>query len=66
MNFLVFVLSAFLAPLFGLALMRLSGGMPLTLQTYQHADLIWVGAIILSLVLTLFLRETGAAARTAT
>jgi MFS family permease len=66
MNFLVFVLSAFVAPLFGLALMRLSGGMPLTLQTYQHADLIWVGAIVLSLVLTLFLRETGTGARTAT
>jgi MFS family permease len=65
MNFLVFSLSAFLAPAFGLALMRLSGGKPLTLQTYQHADLIWVGAIVLSLVLTWFMRETGAAARAA-
>jgi len=65
MNFLVFSLSALLAPAFGLALMRLSGGKPLTLHTYQHADLIWVGAVVLSLVLTWFLRETGAAARTA-
>jgi len=59
MNFLVFSLSAFLAPVFGLALMRLSGGKPLTLETFQHADAIWAGAIVLSLVLTVFLRETG-------
>lgn len=65
MNFLVFSLSAFLAPVFGLALLRLSGGQPLTLQTFQEADVIWVAAIVLSFVLTLFLRETGAAARSA-
>jgi MFS family permease len=63
MNFLVFSLSAFLAPVFGLALMRLSGGRPLTLENFHEADIIWVAAIVLSFVLTLFLRETGAAAR---
>jgi MFS family permease len=63
MNFLVFSLSAFLAPVFGLALMRHSGGRPLNLQNFQEADLIWVGAIVLSLILTFFLRETGAARR---
>jgi len=63
MNFLVFSLSAFLAPAFGFTLFRLSGGQPLTLQTFQQADLIWVCAIVLSFGLTLFLRETGAAAR---
>jgi MFS family permease len=63
MNFLVFSLSAFLAPVFGLALMRLSGGQPLTLDNFHHADFIWVGAIVLSFVLTLFLRETGSARR---
>ncbi|PNG24328.1 MFS transporter [Methylocella silvestris] len=63
MNFLVFSLSAFLAPVFGLALMRLSGGRPLTLDHFHQADYIWGGAIVLSFILTLFLRETGAAAR---
>ncbi len=63
MNFLVFCFSAFLAPAFGFALVRLSGGQPLTLETFREADLIWVAGIVLSFVLTLFLRETGAAAR---
>ena len=61
MNFLVFSFSAFLAPVFGLALMRFSGGHTLTLANFQDADLIWAGAIIL----TLFLRETGAGPRQA-
>jgi len=63
MNFLVFSFSAFLAPAFGYTLFRLSGGQPLTLAIFQEADLIWVCAIVLSFVLTLFLRETGVAAR---
>jgi len=63
MNFLVFSLSALLAPAFGLALAKLSGGLALTTATFQEADLIWLAAIVLSLVLTLFLRETGARAR---
>lgn len=62
MNFLVFTFSAFLGPVFGLALQRLSGGEPLMLATFHEADLIWVGAIVLSLILTFFLRETGATA----
>jgi len=64
-NFLVFSFSAFLAPVFGLTLFRLSGPQPLTLETFREADLIWVAGIILSFILTLFLRETGAAARQA-
>jgi len=63
MNFLVFSFSAFLAPAFGLTLVRLSGGLPLTLATFREADLIWVAGIVLSFVLTLLLRETGAAVR---
>lgn len=65
MNFLVFAFSAVLGPVFGLALQRLSGAEPLSLGTFHEADLIWVGAIALSLVLTALLRETGAAARSA-
>ncbi|WP_324970898.1 hypothetical protein [Methyloceanibacter sp.] len=63
--FTVAIGSAFLAPVFGLALKRFSGVEPLTLQTFHQADLIWGGAIVLSLILTFFLRETGAAARRA-
>ena len=37
----------------------------LVLANFQGADLIWGGAIVLSLILTLFLRETGAGARQA-
>jgi MFS family permease len=62
MNFLVFSLSAFLAPVFGFALMHLSGGKTLTLENFQQADTIWAAAILLSLVLTFFLRETGTGA----
>ena len=65
MNFLVFSLSAFVAPAFGLELSRLSGGQPMTLSVFQKADLIWVGAIVLAFILTLFLRETGVAGRSA-
>ena len=35
----------------------------MTLETFQEAHLFWVGAIVLALVLTFFLRETGAAVR---
>lgn len=63
MNFLVFSLSAFLAPAFGLVLVRLSAGHQMTLETFQQAHWIWVGAVVLALVMTPFLRETGAAAR---
>jgi ABC-type phosphate/phosphonate transport system permease subunit len=66
MNFLVFTFSAFLGPIFGLALQRLSDGAPLTLTTFQEADVIWVGAIVRSLILTFLLRETVAAVRSAT
>jgi MFS family permease len=65
MNLMVFSFSALLAPVFGLALTRFSGGKTLTLTDFHEADLIWAGAIILSFVLTLFLRETGHARRPA-
>ena len=59
MNFLVFSLSAFLGPFFGFTLARLSGGHEPTVTTFQSADWIWVGAVVVSFVLALFLRETG-------
>jgi MFS family permease len=65
MNLMVFSFSALLAPVFGVALTRFSGGKTLTLADFHEADLIWAGAIILSFILTLFLRETGPKGRPA-
>jgi len=62
MNFLVFGMSALLGPLYGLTLAHLSAGHELTLKDFQTAFWAWIGAVVLSLVLMLFLRETGSAA----
>ena len=60
MNSLVYSLSALVAPVFGRALTTLSHGQALSLRAFQRADLIWLAAVVISLALTLFLRETGA------
>jgi MFS family permease len=65
MNFLVFGMSALLGPLFGLTLAHLSSGHELTLEAFQTADWAWIAAVVVSLVLMLFLRETGSAANRA-
>ncbi|MBY0512183.1 MAG: MFS transporter [Rhodospirillaceae bacterium] len=65
MNLVVFGLTAIIGPVFGLVLQGFSGDQRLSLQAFHQADLIWAGAIILSLILTFFLRETGAAANAA-
>jgi hypothetical protein len=46
-------------------LMRLSDAKPLRLQVFLDADLIWIGPIAPSHILTFLLRETGAALLTA-
>jgi MFS family permease len=58
-NFLVFTLSALLAPAYGWLLNSLAGGGKLTLGVFQHASSVGVGGIVLAIVLTLFIRETG-------
>jgi MFS family permease len=58
-NFLVFTLSALLAPAYGWLLNSLAGGGKLTLGVFQHASGVGVGGIVLAIVLTLFIRETG-------
>jgi len=60
-NFLVFAISALMAPVYGWALVRLSDGVPLSLPVFQKAGLIGVGGIVLAILLSCFLRETGAA-----
>jgi MFS family permease len=59
MNFLVFSCSALLAPAFGYVLMRLADGAPLSADTFAQANSIWLGAILVALLLTMVLHETG-------
>ena len=58
-NFLVFTLSALLAPAYGWLLGSLSGGGKLTLGVFQDASSVGIGGIVLAIVLACFLRETG-------
>jgi MFS family permease len=58
-NFLVFTLSALMAPIYGWVLVKVSGGGALTLAVFQKAGMIGVGGIILAIILASFIRETG-------
>jgi MFS family permease len=59
MNFLVFVTTGIMSPFIS-RLMLPSEGTPLTLPEFQHAFLPLVVGVIVAIVLSLFLRETGA------
>jgi MFS family permease len=63
-NFIIFSLSALLGPVFASLLMRASGGGERELIHYQQAFLPLLLGVALAIVLALFLRETGTAART--
>jgi MFS family permease len=65
MNFLVFVITALTAPAIGWWMQRLAGGAELTLDVFVTAGSVYVTAIILAVILTLFLKETGTAVRRA-
>jgi len=65
MNFIVFVLSGFLGPAYGLWLQKLADGGPLTEEIFSKTGSVFVVAIVIALFATLFLRETGSAARAA-
>jgi MFS family permease len=58
-NFLVFTLSALLAPAYGWLLNSLADGGKLTLLVFQNASSVGVGGILLAIVLSFFVRETG-------
>jgi MFS family permease len=62
-NFLVFTLSALLAPAYGWLLTSLSDGGKLSLAVFQNASAVGIGGIVLAIILSCFLRETGSATR---
>jgi MFS family permease len=64
-NFLVFTMSAFAAPLFGWLLQSIAGGQPLTLHVFQAGGAWLLGGVLVAAVLAFFLRETGWAAHKA-
>ena len=65
MNFLVFVMSALVSPALGWWLQKLSSEGASNLEAFIKANSVYVVAIILAAVLTLFLKETGSTAREA-
>jgi uncharacterized membrane protein len=65
MNFLVFVMSALVSPALGWWLHKLAGGGAITLDHFVAANSVYVAAIVLAAILTLFLKETGSAVRAA-
>ena len=64
-NFLVFTLSALLAPAYGWLLNDLAGSGKLTETVFRNADSFGVAGIVLAIVMAFFLRETGSASRAA-
>ena len=64
-NFLNFTFSALLGPVFGWMLQTVSGGASqMKLEHYQSAFVSLLYGVAIAIVLTLFLKETGPAART--
>lgn len=64
-NFINFSLSALLGPVFGRLLTQASNGGERELVHYQQAFGPMIGGVAVAILLTLLLRETGAAARSA-
>jgi hypothetical protein len=54
--------SALMTPVYGWVLVAVSNGGPLDLPVFQKAGMIGVGGIVLAIVLSCFIRETGTAA----
>lgn len=65
-NFLVFVMSALVAPGYGWLLMKLSNGGPMTLEVFDKGGSTGIAAIVTAIILAFFIRETGAAVRPST
>jgi len=59
------MLSALLAPAYGWWLQKLANGGELTQEVFSKAGSVYVAAIVLAVIATVFLRETGSARREA-
>jgi MFS family permease len=59
LNFINFGISALIGPVFGAVLGRNLVTTTAPLEHFQHAGLFWMGAILLAMLLTTLLRETG-------
>jgi len=62
-NFIVFVISALVAPGYGWLFMKLSAGVPMTLKVFEEGGAVGIAAIVIAIILAFFIRETGAAVR---
>src|ERR1019366_6123393 len=60
-NFIVFVMSALVAPAYGWLLMKLSAGAPMTLVVFEEGGATGIAAIVIAIVLAFLIKETGAA-----
>ncbi|SNB62279.1 Sugar phosphate permease [Arboricoccus pini] len=60
-NFLVFTFSALLAPAYGWLLNYLTDEGARTLGTFQEASVVGMASIVIAIILSCFIRETGAA-----
>ncbi|MET3108955.1 MFS family permease [Oxalobacteraceae bacterium GrIS 2.11] len=65
-NFLVFTLSALMAPAYGWLLSNLSHGATLTLPAFQQAGVVGVAGIVIAIILSCFIKETGHAVQQTT
>jgi MFS family permease len=63
MNFLVFVMTALAGPAIGWSMQKLAGGTALTLKVFDESGGVYVGAIVIAGIITLFLQETGSGRR---
>ena len=64
-NFLVFTLSALMAPIYGWLLNHLSIDAHITLYSFQQAGMVGIVGIIGAIILSCFIRETGSQSKTA-
>ena len=65
-NFINFTFSALLGPVFGVLLQRVAGGTTFGLDDYQAAFSPLLIGVAIAVILAVFLKETGPAARTGT
>jgi MFS family permease len=64
-NFMVFGISALVAPAYGWLLMKLTAGAPMSLGVFEKGGAAGIAAIVIAITLAFFIKETGASVRPA-